>query len=100
MGILEQRNDTGEPEKMPRILEAKSGICQATKDFCIQLESRIIKATYEMDIEDFNLIQTAMMNSFLSDDPAVKAAIERIPKVGEIPTPEEIIASYARQGKE
>ena len=40
-------------------------------------------------------IQVGMMNGLLSSDPEVQAAWKRIPCIGEIPTPEEVIAYYA-----
>ncbi|MEA5144281.1 MAG: hypothetical protein VB023_12020 [Oscillibacter sp.] len=42
-------------------------------------------------------IQVAMMGGLLSNDPAIKAAWKRIPKAGEVPTPEEVIAYYAEK---
>lgn len=42
-------------------------------------------------------IQLAMINGLVSDDPAIKAAWARIPKTGDVPTPEEVIAYYTQQ---
>lgn len=42
-------------------------------------------------------IQVAMMSGLLNDDPQVQAEWARIPKAGEVPTPEEVIAYYAAQ---
>lgn len=42
-------------------------------------------------------IQGARMGVLLSNDPAIKAAWKRIPKAGEVPTPEEVIAYYAEK---
>lgn len=40
-------------------------------------------------------IQIGLINGLISNDPVTKAAIARIPKAGEIPTPEEVIAYCA-----
>lgn len=42
-------------------------------------------------------MQLAMLNGLISDDPKVKAEWAKIPRAGEIPTPEELIAFYAAQ---
>lgn len=42
-------------------------------------------------------IQLAMLNGLISDDPKVKAEWAKIPRAGEVPTPEELIAYYAAQ---
>lgn len=40
-------------------------------------------------------IQLAMLNGLISDDPKVQAEWAKIPRAGEIPTPEEVIAFVA-----
>lgn len=42
-------------------------------------------------------MKLAMMSGLLNDDPVIKANWARIPRVGEVPTPEEVIAFYAGQ---
>lgn len=42
-------------------------------------------------------IQLAMLNGLISDDPKVRAEWAKIPRAGEVPTPEELIAYYAAQ---
>lgn len=42
-------------------------------------------------------MQVAMLNGLISDDPKVKEEWAKIPRAGEIPTPEELIAYYAAQ---
>lgn len=40
-------------------------------------------------------IQLGLINGLISDDPATKAALARIPKAGDVLTPEDVIAYYA-----
>lgn len=42
-------------------------------------------------------IQVAMLDGLLSDDPQIKAEWAKIPRAGEIPTPEEVIAHVSCQ---
>lgn len=42
-------------------------------------------------------IQVAMLNGLISDDPKMKAQWERIPKAGEVPTPEELIVFLTQE---
>lgn len=40
-------------------------------------------------------LQVGLINGLISDDPATKAALARIPKAGDVLIPEELIAYYA-----
>lgn len=44
-------------------------------------------------------MNVAMMSGLLNNDPTVKANWANIPRTGEVPTPEELIAFYAEQLK-
>lgn len=45
-------------------------------------------------------IQAAMLDGLVSDDPKMKAQWERIPKAGEVPTPEELIVFLTQEAME
>lgn len=44
-------------------------------------------------------IQVAMIAGMMNSDPTVRAVWEKIPRMGEVLTPEEVIAHYSNSGR-
>lgn len=55
-----------------------------------------IALEHHTSVEEVRLqIKIAMLNGLVSDDPKIKAFWDSVPKEGDIPTPEEVIAYIA-----